>query len=77
MKRNLYFYRGCTILRCNQKGWTVGLLDDFNIYRTVNSAREAINKHLDSSNKIDPVIIGKIDFSEYDEQNKKVNYIYF
>ena len=52
-------YRGVDICR-NYGGFVIVNGYDYNIYKSYESAKNAVRKHLDGSNKREPVIIGKM-----------------
>ena len=57
-------YRGVDICR-NYGGWVIVDGYDFNIYASYESAKNAVRKHLDSTQKREPVIIGKMNIEQY------------
>jgi len=67
MKRTYYFHRGEMIERFGP-GWCVSLEmcsgedTGIPIYKTLRDARNAINKHLDSTHTAEPQIIGTAGF---------------
>ena len=52
-------YRGIEICR-NYGGYVIVDGYDYNIYKSYESARNAIRKRLDGTNKREPIIIGKM-----------------
>lgn len=52
---DIYTHRGYDIIKDEQGIWVCGFLE---LFPSFNMAKEFINKHLDSTNKIEPKIIG-------------------
>ena len=57
-------YRGESICK-NYGGYVVVNGYDYNIYKTLNSAINAVKKRLDGTNKNEPVIIRKMTVDEF------------
>lgn len=57
----LYFYRGYTITRMLGGWWYDG---DLNIYKTIQDAKNAINKHIDGTHTAEPRILGEAEYLE-------------
>lgn len=80
--KGLYFRHNTSIWKLESGGWEVE--GSFDIYKTLNDAMNYVDKnyswerYLKRHEQIDNIkIIGKIDYSNYSEVNKKVEYIYF
>ena len=52
-------YRGEEICR-NYGGWVIVNGYDYNIYKSYESAKNAVRKKLDGSHKREPIIVGKM-----------------
>ena len=52
-------YRGVDICK-NYGGYVIVDGYDYNIYKSYESAKNAVRKHLDGTNKREPIIIGKM-----------------
>mgnify|MGYP001107442719 CR=1 FL=1 len=80
--KNIYFRHNTSIWKLENGGWEVE--GSFDIYKTLSDAMNYVDKHyscernLKRHEQIDNIkIIGKIDYSNYTETNKKAEYIYF
>lgn len=52
----IYTHRGSEIIKDEQGIWICGC---FHIFKTLNDAKEYVNKTMDSTNKKEPCIIGE------------------
>ncbi len=59
-----YFYRGEAISK-NYGGWVIVNGYDYNIYKTLDDATNAIRKSNDGSNKKEPVVIGTMNKEQF------------
>ena len=86
MKTNVYFHRGESIIKL-ERGYEVE--GSFDIYKTLEDARNFIDKRMggycnpfnrppERHNRMDNIrVIGEIDYSKYEPDNKVVEYIYY
>lgn len=56
---NMYIYKGVDICK-NYGGWVVVNGYDYNIYKTLEDARNAVRKRHDGTHKAEPRIIGRM-----------------
>ncbi len=80
--KNIYFRHNIGIWKLETGGWEVQ--GSFDIYKTLNDAMNFVDKnysgerYLKRHEQIDNIkIIGKINYDNYTESNKKAEYIYY
>lgn len=61
---NLRPYRGIDICR-NYGGWVIVDFNDYNIYASYESAKNAVRKFLDGTHKREPKIIGQMTSEQF------------
>lgn len=61
---NCYFYRGHEICK-NYGGWVVVDGYDYNIYKTIRDAKNAVRKRIDGTNDREPRVIGRMSDEQF------------